>query len=239
MAEKFPDDPEKRSAVTVGGGPFAAVTDFMAGYLSGIKAYNEAHSDKKTKITEKNVNINVGFEVNTQAKTTLEILAGKKSPSTLLAVGGPLTSIFSDAIENQSDRYLIGVDTDQSLVYTKTKTKFFTSILKNLGHSVFTTLADLFTKKSGSKNLGEFELGKKSANVKLGYKDKFVDIANTSLEGKDKELAEKAIAEAKKVFEEKTKSATDVRTTLKIPSMDGKQADQEKALNDLIADINK
>lgn len=238
MAKKFPNDANKRSAITVGGGAFASVTDFIAGYLAGIKAFNDKNPDKKTKITDNEIKINVGFEVNTTSKETLEGLAKKDSPTTLLAVGGPLTEIFSDAIASQSNRYLIGVDTDQSLVYTKTKNKFFTSILKNLGRSVFTVLSDLYTKKSDSKNLGGFELGKKSATVKLGFKDNFVDVAETSLEGEDKKHATEAISEAKKEFETKTKSvsAEKIRSTLGIPSMDDKQQEE---LNKLVTEINK
>lgn len=238
MAKKFPNDPDKRSAITVGGGIFAPVTDFIAGYLAGIKAFNEKHPDKKTKITDSQININVGFKVVPTSKETLERLASKGSPTTLLAVGGPLTEIFSDTIANQSNRYLIGVDTDQSLVYTKTKNKFFTSILKNLGHTVFTVLADLFTKKSGAKYLGDFEFLSKNASVKLGFKEKFVDVAETSLQGEDKNHATEAISEAKKEFETKTKSvsAEQIRSTLGIPSMDSKQQEE---LNKLVTEINK
>ncbi|MXR34562.1 BMP family ABC transporter substrate-binding protein [Mesomycoplasma hyopneumoniae] len=243
LAKKFPSDPTKRSAIVIGGGISPAVTDFIAGYLAGIKAWNLKNSDKKTKITTDKIEINLGFKVqNTSTKERLEQIASKDKPSTLLAVAGPLTEIFSDIIANQNDRYLIGVDTDQSLVYTKTKNKFFTSILKNLGYSVFSVLSDLYTKKSNSRNLAGFEFGKKSATVYLGIKDKFVDIADTSLEGNDKKLATEAISEAKKEFEEKTKTtpAEEVRKTLEIPEMTDKQPDkQQESLDKLITDINK
>ncbi|MXR33922.1 BMP family ABC transporter substrate-binding protein [Mesomycoplasma hyopneumoniae] len=247
LAKKFPSDPTKRSAIVIGGGISPAVTDFIAGYLAGIKAWNLKNSDKKTKITTDKIEINLGFKVqDTSTKERLEQIASKDKPSTLLAVAGPLTEIFSDIIANQNDRYLIGVDTDQSLVYTKTKNKFFTSILKNLGYSVFSVLSDLYTKKSNSRNLAGFEFGKKSATVYLGIKDKFVDIADTSLEGNDKKLATEAISEAKKEFEEKTKTtpAEEVRKTLEIPEMTDKQPDkqpdkQQESLDKLITDINK
>lgn len=239
LAKKFPNDANKRSAITIGGGVFASVTDFIAGYLTGIKAWNEKNADKKTKITDNKVALDLGFNAQeTTTKERLEQIATKNNPTTLLAVAGPLTEIFSDVVANKEDRYLIGVDTDQSLVYTKSKNKFFTSILKNLGYSVFSVLSDLYTKKSDSKNLAGFEFNKKSATVYLGFKDNFVDIAETSLEGEDKDLATQAISEAKKEFTEKTQSASNdqIRTTLSIPTMDN---DQQTKLDKLVSEINK
>ncbi|WP_069098914.1 BMP family ABC transporter substrate-binding protein [Mesomycoplasma ovipneumoniae] len=236
LAAKYPNNANKRSAITVGGRAFAAVTDFIAGYLSGIKAYNAANPTKKTKITDNKIVLNTDFKVNASSKATLEGLATKNSPSTLLAVAGPLTGIFADIAAGDHDRFLIGVDTDQSLVYTNARRRFFTSILKNLGYSLFSVLADLYTKKSSSKYLGGFVQSQKNAFVKLGYKDKFVDIADSSLPDSDKTLATKAIEDAKKHFDEKTKNSSDVRKTLQIPEMD---TDQQNRINKLVSEINK
>ncbi|WP_341493493.1 BMP family ABC transporter substrate-binding protein [Mesomycoplasma ovipneumoniae] len=236
LAAKYPNDANKRSAITVGGGAFAAVTDFIAGYLTGIKAYNAENPTKKTKITDNKIVLNTDFKVNASSKATLEGLATKNSPSTLLAVAGPLTGVFADIAAGDHDRFLIGVDTDQSLVYTNAKRRFFTSILKNLGYSLFSALADLYTKKSSSKYLGGFVQSQKNAFVKLGYKDKFVDIADSSLPDSDKTLADKAIEDAKKHFDEKTKNSSDVRKTLQIPEMD---TDQQNRINKLVSEINK
>ncbi|WP_337899429.1 BMP family ABC transporter substrate-binding protein [Mesomycoplasma ovipneumoniae] len=235
LAAKYPNNAAKRSAITVGGGAFAAVTDFIAGYLAGIKAYNAANPTKKTKITADTIKLDTNFAVNSSSKSTLEGLATNGSPSTLLAVAGPLTGIFADIAAGDHDRYLIGVDTDQSLVYTNARRRFFTSILKNLGYSLFSVLADLYTKKSNSKYLGGFVQSQKNAFVKLGYKDKFVDIADSTLPDSDKTLADKAIEDAKKHFEEKTANSTDVRKTLKIPEMD---TDQQAQINKLVSEIN-
>ncbi|MBG0730562.1 BMP family ABC transporter substrate-binding protein [Mycoplasma sp. 'Moose RK'] len=238
LAQKFPNDANKRSAISVGGGAFPSVTDFIAGYLTGIKAFNTESNSKKTKITDDKINISTGFAPNATAKVTLENLATNGSPTTLLAVAGPLTSIFSDFVKDKNDRYLIGVDTDQSLIYTESKAKFFTSIEKRLGESVFNVLTDLYTKKQGSQNLGEFSLGAKNAFVKLGYKNKFVGVSDSSLEGNDKVLADKALSEAKAKFEEKTKnkSGEEIRTTLSIPAMSG---DQAAELTKLVKEINE
>ncbi|MDW2891858.1 BMP family ABC transporter substrate-binding protein [Mesomycoplasma ovipneumoniae] len=236
LAAKYPNNANKRSAITVGGGAFAAVTDFIAGYLAGIKAYNAANPTKKTKITANTIKLDTNFTVDATSKNTLEGLAANGSPSTLLAVAGPLTGIFADIAAGDHDRFLIGVDTDQSLVYTNAKRRFFTSILKNLGYSLFSVLADLYTKKSSSKYLGGFVQSQKNAFVKLGYKDKFVDIADSSLPDSDKTLADKAIEDAKKHFDEKTKNSSDVRKTLNIPEMD---KDQQSRINTLVSEINK
>ncbi|WP_341508359.1 BMP family ABC transporter substrate-binding protein [Mesomycoplasma ovipneumoniae] len=235
LAAKYPNNAAKRSAITVGGGAFAAVTDFIAGYLAGIKAYNAANPTKKTKITADTIKLDTNFAVNSSSKSTLEGLATNGSPSTLLAVAGPLTGIFADIAAGDHDRFLIGVDTDQSLVYTNARRRFFTSILKNLGYSLFSVLADLYTKKSNSKYLGGFVQSQKNAFVKLGYKDKFVDIADSTLPDSDKTLADKAIEDAKKHFEEKTANSTDVRKTLEIPKMD---TDQQARINKLVSEIN-
>ncbi|MDW2860676.1 BMP family ABC transporter substrate-binding protein [Mesomycoplasma ovipneumoniae] len=236
LAAKYPNNANKRSAITVGGGAFAAVTDFIAGYLAGIKAYNAANPTKKTKITANTIKLDTNFTVDATSKNTLEGLAANGSPSTLLAVAGPLTGIFADIAAGDHDRFLIGVDTDQSLVYTNAQRRFFTSILKNLGYSLFSVLADLYTKKSSSKYLGGFVQSQKNAFVKLGYKDKFVDIADSSLPDSDKTLADKAIGDAKKHFDEKTKNSNDVRKTLAIPEMD---TDQQARINKLVSEINK
>lgn len=236
LAAKYPNNANKRSAITVGGGAFAAVTDFIAGYLSGIKAYNAANPTKKTKITADTIKLDTNFAVNATSKQTLEGLAANGSPSTLLAVAGPLTGIFADIAAGDHDRFLIGVDTDQSLVYTNARRRFFTSILKNLGYSLFSVLADLYTKKSSSKYLGGFVQSQKNAFVKLGYKDKFVDIADSTLPDSDKTLADKAIEDAKKHFDQKTANSTDIRETLAIPEMD---TDQQSRINTLVSEINK
>lgn len=236
LAAKYPNNANKRSAITVGGGAFAAVTDFIAGYLSGIKAYNAANPTKKTKITADTIKLDTNFAVNATSKQTLEGLAANGSPSTLLAVAGPLTGVFADIAAGDHDRFLIGVDTDQSLVYTNARRRFFTSILKNLGYSLFSVLADLYTKKSSSKYLGGFVQSQKNAFVKLGYKDKFVDIADSSLPDSDKTLADKAIEDAKKHFDQKTANSTDIRKTLNIPEMD---KEQQARINQLVSEINK
>ncbi|WP_337897757.1 BMP family ABC transporter substrate-binding protein [Mesomycoplasma ovipneumoniae] len=236
LAAKYPNNAARRSAIAVGGVIFAPVTDFIAGYLAGIKAYNAENPTKKTKITADKITLNTNFAVNATSKTTLENLAANGSPSTLLAVAGPLTEIFADIAAGDHDRFLIGVDTDQSLVYTRSQRRFFTSILKNLGYSLFSVLADLYTKKSSSKYLGGFVQSQKNAFVKLGYKDKFVDIADSTLPDSDKTLANKAIEDAKKHFEEKTANSTDVRKTLNIPLMD---TDQQARIDKLVSEINK
>ncbi|UWV83249.1 hypothetical protein [Mycoplasmopsis cynos] len=80
FAEKYPNDPEKRSATSFGGAPIPSVTDFISGWLKGIIKYNEENTSKKFKHKGK-LSLNAHFEPS-QQKT--DILNAINADSTVI-----------------------------------------------------------------------------------------------------------------------------------------------------------
>lgn len=236
LSKKFPNDPTKRTATTFGGGTFNAVTDFIAGYLAGIKAFNDKNPGEETKITSSSISLDTGFGVDAGSTQKIKSILNNGNPTITFPVAGPQTGVVSDEIKTDADRYVIGVDTNQSLVFEKQKTKFFSSVEKRIGFSVFNILADIFTKKQ--TYLNDFQFKTKNTTVKLGYYKEFVGLSATTLEGDDKTKANEAIQEASAEFK-KLVLPTDPspRTTLKIVDTSD-QSKIQAELDSLVAKIN-
>ncbi|WGI36410.1 BMP family ABC transporter substrate-binding protein [Mesomycoplasma lagogenitalium] len=253
LANTVADD-EKRKVTTFGGSDEGAVTDFIAGYLTGIDAYNQT-SDKKTKISSQNngVVLDIGYEIAVQGtEAKLNNILTTNDPLVIFPVAGDLTKATVEAIKKlKKNQLVIGVDTDQSKAFEKEGESkeqesdskyFFTSVEKRLGATIYRVLTDLWLKKGNKSDIiPDFEFNKTNANVKEGYKNDFVGISPTAITGENKVQAQKSLDKAKNKFEELVNASNekDVKKILGIPEMniDSQKGNEEK-INQLVVKIN-
>lgn len=245
LAYKFPNDEAKRTISPFGGGHGAGVTDFIAGFLAGIAKYNSDSPTAKVKIADEKINIDTGFVANPTTSTLINNLVSKSA--LIFPVAGSLTSSVVDSIKksNDSTKYLIGVDTDQSKALSPA-TAFFTSVEKRLGRTIFEVLTDIYLKKENSSFLGSFRSfqlnNPANARVYKGISDDFVGVSNSTVADLDKAKAQEFLDAATRDFKAQIQAhPTDYKTVLGIPTMLINEDDaksNEKALNNLIKKIN-
>ncbi len=126
---------------TFGGANFPGVTDFMVGFVAGVKYYNDAKSPKNkvtfSKFAQDAEYTNSGFGAGQGTSYANKLL--QEGADIILPVAGPQTSDVISAI-NQNQKYkqvkIIGVDTDQALQYKSDQNKFLTSIEKKLSLAI-------------------------------------------------------------------------------------------------------
>ncbi|TCG11461.1 BMP family ABC transporter substrate-binding protein [Mycoplasma todarodis] len=124
-----------------GGANFPGVTDFMIGFISGVKYYNDTkkpqHKIQFSKFANDAEYTNSGFSAGQGTQYANKLLQG--GADVILPVAGPQTSDVISAI-NQNEKYkdvkIVGVDTDQALQYPSDENKFLTSIEKKLSLAV-------------------------------------------------------------------------------------------------------
>ncbi|AXE60901.1 ABC transporter xylose-binding lipoprotein [[Mycoplasma] phocae] len=254
LAKKYPDasDRAKRGIATFGGHPGKGVTDFITGFLGGIKHFNseQGNNGKKALITSKPIVTDTNFSTQDTSKVTLvQNITTNGNPAIILPVAGPFTNTVEQSITSRNtDQSIIGVDTDQSMTFSEDKRKlFFTSIEKRIGATIYRVLTDLFIQKANSDIISNFNTTKKIEGVKLGYWDGFVSLSPTTKEGNDKEFATTSLQEAKNKFESIVPKAQkdNASALLGIKEMvdvapEGKTVKEvnEGVLNALIAEIN-
>ncbi|VEU79056.1 Basic membrane protein [Metamycoplasma arthritidis] len=190
-----------RTISTFGGGAFPGVTDFNEGFYKGILKWNKEQTDKNKRITStdgENVHLNSGFEPKDTMTSVINSVLSK-NPKMVLPVAGPATNA---TVQNQSfgNKLIVGVDTDQANTVSKHKDRFFTSILKKIGQSVYDVIASIITGQVQS-NLGEFKDGEKSAALEKGVAEGWVGLSKTHLTGEDQAKATEALEAAKKIFD--------------------------------------
>ncbi|VEU59759.1 BMP family ABC transporter substrate-binding protein [Mesomycoplasma neurolyticum] len=246
-ASKFLADIEtevsKRTLATFGGGNEAGVTDFIAGFLGGINYWNTNNSDKKVKLSHNALTLDTGFDTGKSEKTNaVKSIVTTNNPRIILPVAGPFTATVLESMGES--QYVIGVDTDQSKAFKDKSAKFFTSIEKRLGDTLFRVIRDLYLKDKASDTLiTGFEKGVKSLNIFSGRSDKAVSVSENSFgEGDNKTKADAALAEAKDKFTTLTNGKTtakDIADALGTPYMhEGSTNDQVSHLNYFVKKIN-
>jgi len=122
---------------TFGGGNFPGVTDFMVGFVAGIRYYNDNNGNAAdvtfAKFATATEYTDSGFAAGGgQAKA--ERLLGEDA-DIILPVAGPQTNDVITAINASQDKdrlKVIGVDNDQSKSYPDDADKFLTSVRKNV-----------------------------------------------------------------------------------------------------------
>ncbi|UWD34026.1 BMP family ABC transporter substrate-binding protein [Mesomycoplasma molare] len=239
LATKETND-ENRKVVTFAGGAGAGVTDFIAGYLSGIKKYNSENS-KVTKLHTDNLELNAGFVSSDSKSDAIVNGVVATGAKVILPVAGSLTSNTLNHIKTANkSQLIIGVDTDQSKAFEKDKNLFFTSIEKRLGNTLYRVITDLFVKKGNKSDIiSGFEFGKTNAHLKLGYHDGFVGVSPSSIE--DKVAADASLKKAEDKFKElvTVENKSNVKTILEIPSLSALGEGNKEKLENIVKEINK
>lgn len=123
---------------TFGGGNFPGVTDFMTGFVAGVKYFNEnkpktfANKIKFAQFKTDAAYTNSGFAENGGNGNADVLIQG--GAEIILPVSGPQTAGVIDTIKaaNKTDIKVIGVDVDQSKTIANDADYFFTSIQKNV-----------------------------------------------------------------------------------------------------------
>lgn len=131
-----------------GGMPFPSVTVFMDGFADGVAHYNEVHGKKVQLLGWDKAAQNglfVGsFDDQIKARTMTDALLDQKA-DVIMPVAGPLVQASGTAIEDRkADAALIGVNSDATVAFSRYKSLFLTSVLKNLtsaAHEVTTEAA--------------------------------------------------------------------------------------------------
>ncbi|WP_062530930.1 BMP family lipoprotein [Demequina rhizosphaerae] len=130
------------SISTFGGMNIPSVTIFMDGYLAGANYYNDTNSADVKVLGWDGTDGQFTGDFTDQAK-------GKNVTETFLdqgadivmPVAGPVGLGAAAAVESAGDAWLIGVDSDWTLT-TDYADIIFTSVLKNIGNSVFDTISE-------------------------------------------------------------------------------------------------
>ena len=123
---------------TWGGGNFPGVTDFMVGFVAGIRYYNEHKDSGKAAVTFAKFTTdadytNSGFGAG-DGRVKADHLVSEDA-DVILPVAGPQTAdaLAAIAASSRADEIkAIGVDNDQSKLYTNGNTLLITSVRKNV-----------------------------------------------------------------------------------------------------------
>ncbi|KUH47250.1 BMP family ABC transporter substrate-binding protein [Mycoplasmopsis meleagridis] len=188
---------EKRTFNTFGGQLFDGVTDYMEGFLKGILYWNTKNPTKKLHSLTRNdqVYVNALFDITAQNKQSeVENNSVSLNPTITLPVGGLWTQFIS---AKPSTKYVVGVDTDQSLADSAHSSKYFTSVLKNIAQSVYESVSYII-KKDFSK-LNGFKLLENNAVIKRGVSEDWVNVSSTHVVD-DAPRAERALDDSKEIF---------------------------------------
>ncbi|MDN4476581.1 BMP family ABC transporter substrate-binding protein [Demequina sp. SYSU T00192] len=127
---------------TFGGMNIPSVTIFMSGFLAGANYYNDTNSaDVKVLGWDGTDGQFTGdFSDQTKGKNVTEEFLSQGA-DVVMPVAGPVGLGAASAVQSAGDAWLIGVDSDWTLT-TDYADIIFTSVLKNIGNSVFDTISE-------------------------------------------------------------------------------------------------
>lgn len=201
-------DKKKRNLSMFGGGPFPGVTDFIRGYLAGALAFNlkETNPEKRVGVlSSSRIALNSGFYLG-PTMNSAATNAVSENASMIFPVAGSATGVCLNKMK--PGQLIVGVDVDQSLIFSKRKEHlFFSSTIKNIAQAAYNGLVNIYAKpdsNSSSKKSSYTDehkiYGSFEQNL-VGYSEaKFTD-------NNDKKNANDALEEGKKFFQEdKTKT---------------------------------
>ncbi|UUM19268.1 BMP family ABC transporter substrate-binding protein [Mycoplasma sp. 1018B] len=189
---------EERTFSAFGGGAFPGVTDFIEGFMKGIYEFNNKNLDKKTTIKTNNNEVYLDSFFNpsdTEKQTLVRVNSIDLKPTVILPVAG----LWNQFVSSQpSVPYLVGVDTDQAISDHSQSSKYFTSIIKKIGQSLYDVVGAIISEKASYLN--GFELGVKNATVVNGVKEGWTGVTSTHLQGNETALANASLEEAQKIY---------------------------------------
>lgn len=215
LSEKYAGATEaaKRVLSGFGGGAFAAVTDFLAGYLSGVFQYNiTVDADQTVKFSSDNVVLDTGFTPTIDADAKVAAIVNNKQPKIILPVAGVLTNNTLAAVKkNGNQQFVIGVDSNQAVAIPNSAEQFFTSIEKRTGYTVYQTYADLLLNKADSSvflqqdTQSRFKFGVSNVNLVKGFDAKFVNYSRSLVPGEDGVKINADLKAAEAIFQNRSK----------------------------------
>ena len=128
---------------TFGGMEFPSVTIFMDGFLAGANAYN---ADSGKSVTVLGWDGTGGaftgdFNDLSKGQTTAQGFIDQGA-DIILPVAGPVGGGAAAAAQAAGNTWIVGVDADWTVTYPEYKDIIFTSILKNIGNSVYDTISE-------------------------------------------------------------------------------------------------
>ncbi|UUD37283.1 Purine nucleoside receptor A [Mycoplasmopsis californica] len=228
LVEIMKDDTPMVSAW--GGGNFPGVTDFITGFINGVKYYNETllPEFKKTTPSAKAVKFalssnrteqfNSGFEPKGKGEGIAKALIGAGA-DIIMPVAGSQTKNLLDEIAKSSDEVkgrvkVIGVDTDQKLAFGDKSQYFLTSVEKNLKDAIIKVYTKLL--KEANKDNPDFKLTKALESVTIEESIKglgettvgTLENGLVSFSTPSKKLAGGKYEEAQKLYEQIKNDAT-------------------------------
>ncbi|WP_084100804.1 BMP family protein [Demequina sp. NBRC 110051] len=122
---------------TFGGIEIPSVTIFMTGYQAGVEYYNE-QNDADVQVLGMD-SFSGDFDDQSQG-TNITNGFLDQGADIVMPVAGPVGLGAASAIQSAGDAWLIGVDSDWTQTAPEYADIVFTSVLKNIGNSVFDTI---------------------------------------------------------------------------------------------------
>ena len=128
---------------TFGGMNFPSVSIFMDGYLAGANAYN---TDNGTAVSVlgwdgKDGAFTGDFSDLSKGQAMAQGFIDQKA-DIILPVAGPVGGGAAAAAQAAGNTWIVGVDADWTVTFPEYKDIIFTSILKNIGNSVYDTISE-------------------------------------------------------------------------------------------------
>lgn len=236
LANKY-DDPEERVVYTFGGVMYRGVTDFVFGFIEGVKVWNQKNK-RKVKFAANTVDLTSGFDPSSPAAgiSIGRSLANKKT-KIIFPVAISLVSRLLGTIEKNKDVHLIGVDSDGAKIFTQHSHRFFTSVLKRIGRVVYDVLEDFYT--GTTKVLTkEFLDSKANLDLKKGLLEDWVGVAPSTFT--DANIANPLLKTGRTVFFEQLK---DPKSTFSVDRQRYLEVQEGQPiadfLSELVTEINK
>ena len=147
---------------TFGGGNFPGVTDFMTGFLNGVKYHN---TDKGTSVAVLGWDgtagsVDAGFTDQTVGQTLGNGFI-QQGADIILPVAGPVGLGTAQAAKAAGNVQIIGVDSDWTLTAPEYKDVVYGSVLKEIGAAVYATIKEAVSPSgfSNTSYIGTLENG--------------------------------------------------------------------------------
>lgn len=196
-------DKAKRVISTFGGATSPGVTDFIRGLIAGVHSWNQDNVDADKVSLSSGIVLDSTFETSNALFTAAIQQLTNNANTALFPVAGPATFNALSSIKNH--QFIIGVDTNGAIVEKEHEGKFFSSVLKQVGQSVYSILEDLYTGQN--KYLKQFALGKKSDAISGTISNNLVGSAASTI-STEKEKANAALTAAQTWFDNTANKST-------------------------------
>ncbi len=128
---------------TFGGKPYPSVTIFMDGFLAGAQEYNKDNGKSVSVLgwDGKNGSFTGDFDDQSKGQTMAQGFIDQGA-DIILPVAGPVGGGAAAAAQAAGNTWIVGVDADWTVTYPEYKDIILTSILKNIGNSVYDTIKE-------------------------------------------------------------------------------------------------